>query len=139
MVASPAYLDKRAMPRVPQDLLAHPCIRVRLPNGALYRWHFEKDGESVQIDVNGPITLDEASLSKMAALEGVGIGFFMEADVREDIASGQLVELLKDWTPPLAPLCLYYPSRRNPSAAFRAFLELAREIAATQRRSLQSA
>jgi DNA-binding transcriptional LysR family regulator len=62
VVASPAYLDNRKIPRVPHDLLTHPCIRVRLPNGALYRWHFEKDGQSVQIDVQGPITLDEASL-----------------------------------------------------------------------------
>jgi DNA-binding transcriptional LysR family regulator len=106
---------------------------VRLPNGALYRWHFEKEGQSVQIDVQGPITLDQASLARMAALDGVGIGFFMEADVRDDIASGPLVQMLGDWTPPLAPLCLYYPSRRNPSAAFKAFIDLAREIAATRK------
>jgi DNA-binding transcriptional LysR family regulator len=130
VVASPAYLDNRKMPRVPHDLLTHPCIRVRLPNGALYRWHLEKDGQSIQIDVQGPITLDEASLSRMAALDGIGIGFFMEADVRDDIASGRLVPMLEDWTPPIAPLCLYYPCRRNPSAAFRAFIDLAREIAA---------
>lgn len=133
VVASPAYLKDREMPRIPHDLLAHPCIRVRLPNGALYRWHFEKDGQSVQIDVQGPITLDEASLSRMAALDAVGIGFFMEADVRDDIASGRLVQILEDWTPPLAALCLYYPSRRNPSAAFRAFIDLAREMAACRK------
>jgi DNA-binding transcriptional LysR family regulator len=130
VVASPAYLDGREVPRVPHDLLAHPCIRVRLPNGALYRWHFEKHGQPVQIDVQGPITLDEASLSRIAALDGVGIGFFMEADVRDDVASGRLVQMLEDWTPPVAPLCLYYPSRRNPSAAFRAFIDLAREVKA---------
>jgi DNA-binding transcriptional LysR family regulator len=129
VVASPAFLRDREIPRVPHDLLAHPCLRVRLPNGALYRWHFEKDGQAVQIDVQGPITLDEASLSRLAVLDGVGIGFFMEADVRDDMASGRLVQVLEDWTPPLAPLCLYYPSRRNPSAAFRAFIELAREVA----------
>jgi DNA-binding transcriptional LysR family regulator len=78
------------------------------------------------------VTLDEASLSRMTALEGVGIGFFMEPDVREDIAAGRLVQVLQDWTPPLAPLCLYYPSRRNPSAAFKAFVSLAREVAASQ-------
>lgn len=102
---------------------------MRLPNGELYRWHFEKKGQSVQIDAEGPITLDEASLSRIAALDGVGIGFFMEADVRDDIASGRLAQMLEDWTPPLAPLSLYYPSRRNPSAAFTAFIELAREVA----------
>lgn len=129
VVASPAFLKDRETPRVPDDLLAHPCLRIRLPNGALYRWHFEKDGQAVQIDVQGPITLDEASLSRIAVLDGVGIGFFMEADVRDDVAAGRLVQMLEDWTPPLAPLCLYYPSRRNPSAAFRAFIELAREVA----------
>jgi DNA-binding transcriptional LysR family regulator len=115
---------------VPHDLLGHPCIRIRLPNGALYRWHFERDGQLVQIEVEGPITLDEASLSRIAVLEGMGIGFFMEADIRDELASGRLVRLLEDWTPPLAPLCLYYPSRRNPSAAFKAFIDLARQVAA---------
>lgn len=129
VVASPSYFQRRGIPRVPVDLLTHPCIRVRLPNGALYRWQFEKDGQTVQMDVRGPITLDEASLARIAALESVGIGFFMEADVHDDIAVGRLVQVLKDWTPPLAPLSLYYPSRRNPTAAFKAFVGLARELA----------
>ncbi|MHB0767276.1 LysR family transcriptional regulator [Bradyrhizobium sp. 5.13L] len=129
VVASPSYFRNNDRPRVPPDLLAHSCIRVRLPNGALYRWHFEKEGQPIQIDVHGPITLDEASLSRIVVLEDFGIGFFMESDVREDIATGRLVRVLEDWTPPLAPLCLYYPSRRNPPAAFRAFIDLAREVA----------
>lgn len=40
--------------------------------------------------------------------------------------TGRLVQVLKDWTPTLAPLSLYYPSRRNPTAAFKAFLDFAR-------------
>lgn len=128
-VASPAYFRNHEPPRVPPDLLGHACIRVRLPNGALFRWHFEKDGQAVMIDVRGPVTLDEASLARIAVLEDFGIGVFMESDVREDIATGRLVRVLEDWTPPLAPLCLYYPSRRNPSAAFKAFIALARAFA----------
>lgn len=130
VVASPAFLETRPVPRNPQDLLAHPCLRVRLPNGALFRWRFEKGGEELQLDVEGPITLDEASLARIAATNGVGIGYFMEADVREDIAAGRLVRMLEDWTPPLVPLCLYYSNRRNPSAAFQAFIALARDFAA---------
>jgi DNA-binding transcriptional LysR family regulator len=129
VVASPAYFEVNDVPRVPKDLLAHSCIRVRMPNGALYRWPFEKDGEAIQIDVNGPITLDEATLSRIAVLEGVGIGYFMEADVRDDIAAGRLVSVLEDWAPTLAPLCLYYPNRRHSSAAFQAFIALARGFA----------
>lgn len=130
VAASPAFLEGKTIPQVPQELLSHPCLRIRLPNGALFRWRFEKDGEELQIDVEGPITLDEASLARIAVTNGVGIGYFMEADVREDIASGRLVRILEDWTPPLAPLCLYYSNRRNSSAAFQAFITLARDFAA---------
>lgn len=129
VVASPDYLADREVPRVPSDLLAHQCIRIRLPNGAMYRWHFESDGEPVQVDVDGPIILDEASVARMAVLDGIGIGFFMESDVRADIDAGRVVRVLDQWTPPLSPLCLYYPSRRNPPAAFKAFVDLARELA----------
>ena len=133
VVATPAYFEGRELPKVPSDLLAHACIRTRLPNGALFRWQFEAEGQPVQVDVDGQITLDEASLARMAVLHGVGIGFFMEADVREDIEAGRLVRVLDAWTPPLAPLCLYYPSRRNPPAAFKVFVDLARELARSSR------
>ena len=128
VVASPAYFEKRGKPLVPPDLLQHECLRIRLPNGAPYRWHFEKQGQSVQIDVAGPITLDEASLTRIAVLEAVGIGYVMESDVRDDLDAGRLEMVLEDWTPRLAPLALYYPGRRHPSAAFKAFIDLAREF-----------
>jgi DNA-binding transcriptional LysR family regulator len=131
VVGTPRYFGTNGQPYVPPDLLNHACIRVRLPNGALYSWRFEKDGEPVQVDVSGPITLDEASLARIAVLEDIGIGFFMESDVREDIAAGRLVRVLGEWTPSLRPLCMYYPGRKNPSAAFRAFVDLAREFTAS--------
>lgn len=133
VVGSPAYFGKRDVPLVPSDLLEHSCIRTRLPNGAIFRWQFESEGQPVQVDVDGPITLDEASLARMAVLQSVGIGFFMESDVREDIEAGRLVRVLDAWTPPLSPLCLYYPSRRNPPAAFKVFVDLARELARSSR------
>lgn len=130
IVASPAYLAKYGRPRVPADLLERPCVRVRLPNGALYRWQLSKRGKTTQVDVSGPITLDESSLARAAVAEGVGLGFFMESDVRADLEAGRLVRVLEDWTPPLAGLSLYYPSRRNQSAALKAFVALARHFAA---------
>lgn len=129
VVASPAFFETRSIPQVPQELLHHPCIRGRLPNGALIRWRFEKGDEELQIDVDGPITLDEASLARIAAISGVGIGYFMESDVREDMAQGRLMRILEDWTPPAQPLCLYFANRRNSSAALQAFIALARDFA----------
>lgn len=130
VAASPTFFEGRPIPSTPQELLAYPCLRIRLPNGALFRWRFEKGGEELQVDVEGQLTLDEASLARIAAMNGAGIGYFMEADVREDIAAGRLIRILEDWTPPLAPLCLYYSNRRNSSAAFQAFIALARDFAA---------
>lgn len=130
VAASAAFFENRAIPQVPQELMNHPCVRGRLPNGAMLRWRFSKGGSELQLDVDGPITLDEASLARIAVLNGVGIGYFMEADIRDDIAAGRLVRILEDWTPPLEPLCLYYSNRRNGSAAFQAFTALARDFAA---------
>lgn len=127
VVASPTYLEAHGRPRVPQDLLRHSCLRVRLPNGALYRWPFEKEGESIHIDVEGPLTLDEASLARTAAIASRGLTLAMEADVRDDLETGRLIPVLEDWTPTLSPLSLYYPSRRNPTAAFKAFIDFARQ------------
>ena len=126
VVATPAYLKARGTPLIPQDLTGHTCLRVRLPNGAIYRWPFEKDGETIQVDVGGAITLDEASLARTAVLASLGLALAMESDVRDDIEAGRLVRVLEDWTPSLAPLSLYYPSRRNPTAAFKAFVDFAR-------------
>lgn len=126
VVASRSYLVDHPQPRVPADLLGHACIRIRLPDGEVYRWQFEKNGQVEQVEVSGPVTLDEASLARIAVLDGVGMGYFMESDVAEDIASGRLVRVLESWTLPLPPLCLYYPDRRNPSAAFRTFIDFAR-------------
>lgn len=128
VVASPAFLSTHGRPTVPNDLYRFRCIRARLPNQALFRWKFEKDGNQVQIDVKGSITLDEPSLVRIAAQNGVGIGYVMEPDVRDDIAAGRLVRVLEDWTPPLAPLALYYPGRKNPPAAFTAFIKAARNF-----------
>lgn len=129
VVASPDFLRTHGRPIVPADLYRFRCIRARLPNNALFRWRFEKAGNAVQIDVQGSITLDESSLVRIAAQNGVGLGYVMEADVREDIAAGRLVRVLEDWTPSLAPLALYYPGRKNPPAAFTAFIQAARDFA----------
>ncbi|MBT1157168.1 LysR family transcriptional regulator [Aminobacter anthyllidis] len=133
VVASPEFLAIHGKPNVPTDLYRFRCLRARLPNHALFRWRFVKDGDAVQIDVQGSLTLDEPSLVRIAAQNGVGLGYLMEAEVREDIAAGRLVQVLGDWTPSLPPLALYYPGRKNPPAAFTAFIQAAREFASSAR------
>ncbi|HBT42210.1 MAG TPA: LysR family transcriptional regulator, partial [Rhodospirillaceae bacterium] len=46
VVATSGYFQQHGKPDTPADLVNHQCIRIRLPNGALFRWHFEKRGET---------------------------------------------------------------------------------------------
>lgn len=132
VVASPGWLSTHPVPLTPADLPLQDCIRVRLPSGALFRWLFERGGEQVQIDAKGRLTLDEAAIALTAVQDGAGIGFFIEQDVIDDIATGRLIRLLEDWTPPRPGFSLYYPGRRNPSAGLAAFLAVVREMAQRQ-------
>ncbi|MWP38802.1 LysR family transcriptional regulator [Rhodobacter sphaeroides] len=127
VVASPDWLVRHPEPRSPADLDPDACLRVRLPNGALLRWPFEKDGVPLPFEASGRLTVDEAAIARAAVLDGAGIGYFIEADVAEDIAAGRMIRLLEDWTPNRPGFSLYYSGRRNPSAGFTAFLAMARE------------
>jgi hypothetical protein len=54
-------------PRTPADLSRHRCIRSRLPSDGIYRWEFERHGEALAIDGEGPLILDEPNLMLAAA------------------------------------------------------------------------
>jgi len=62
-----------------------------------------------------------------AAEAGFGLGFVMEDDVRTQLAQGRLVRVLDDWCQPFAGYHLYYPSRRQPSAAFALLVDALRD------------
>lgn len=129
VVAAPGWLARHPAPLSPADLDPDHCLRVRLPNGALLRWPFEKDGRALPFEARGRLTVDDPAIARAAVLDGAGIGYFIEADVAEDIAAGRMVRLLTDWTPDRPGFSLYYPGRRNASAGFTAFLTLARQRA----------
>ncbi|MFB9124047.1 LysR family transcriptional regulator [Paraburkholderia dipogonis] len=133
VVGSPAYFAQRKAPRTPADLLAHRCIRTRMPSGAIYQWEFERRGETVRIDGKGALTLDEPGLMLEAARAGLGVTYLTEWNVAADLQAGMLVRVLEDWTPPLDGLCLYYPGRRHAPAGLRALIDMIREHADTQR------
>lgn len=127
VVGAPAYLDHAPALHSPADLLAHPCIRRRLPGGKLYRWEFEKRGEEISLDVPGRLTLDNDLLMVEAAVEGLGLAFLSDFWVTQHLADGTLRAVLDDWTPAFPGLRLYYPRHRHMTAGLRAFVDLLRE------------
>ena len=126
-VASPEYVARHGMPETPHDLAAHQCINLRFRSrGNIYAWEFEKDGRELTVRVDGQLTFDSMAMILRAALDGAGIAMMMDTYARDHIEAGRLVPLLDDWCQPFSGYHLYYPSRRQPSAAFRLLVDALR-------------
>ncbi len=118
-VATPGYFAAHPGPEVPQDLTAHNCINLRLPTrGGLYAWEFEKKGRTLNVHVGGQLVFNSTPLILAAALDGAGLAYLPETRVQPYLDDGRLVRVLDDWCEPFAGYHLYYPSRRQNSAAF---------------------
>ena len=125
--ASPSYFAKRPVPQTPNDLTAHRCISFRTSgDGGLYAWELERDGRKLNVRVDGPLILNTSAHIVEAALAGLGIAFVLEDEFAPHIEEGRLVRVLEDWCPPFAGYHLYYPSRRQPSPAFKLVVEALR-------------
>src|ERR1700761_277821 len=127
VVGSPEYFKRNSLPKHPQDLKDHACIGFRFSKG-LYRWEFEKGRKSLNVSPQGPASFDDPDLVIQAVLNGVGIGTAMEDSLKDLIARGRLVQVLKDWCPSFPGYFLYYPSRRNQPAALAALIDTLRIV-----------
>ncbi|GGB75987.1 LysR family transcriptional regulator [Blastomonas aquatica] len=126
-VAAPGYLERRAAPTAPEDLDDHRCLCYRYTSsGVVHRWGFERDGRSFERTICGDFTTNDVDLLRDAAVSGLGIACLPLPHVAERLATGTLVEVLSGWAPTLPPNHLYYPSRRQPTAAFRLFMDAMR-------------
>lgn len=130
VVGTPSYFRKRAAPRRPQELIDHVCINLRLPTyGGLYAWEFEKDGRELKVRVDGQVVFNRTIQMLTAALAGFGLAYVPEDLAQPHLAKGRLKRVLTDWCPPFSGYHLYYPSRRQPSAAFALFVDALRHRA----------
>jgi DNA-binding transcriptional LysR family regulator len=119
VVATPSYFKTRPEPKRPQDLIGHNCINLRLPtHGGLYAWEFEKDARDLKVRVEGQVVFNGTFQMLDAALSGFGIAYVPDDLALPHIAKGRLKRVLEDWCPPYPGYHLYYPSRRQSSAAF---------------------
>ncbi|MEJ1229078.1 LysR family transcriptional regulator [Pseudomonas sp. CCNWLW56] len=118
-VASPGYFASRAIPANPRDLIDHRCINQRMQtSGGLYVWDFERQGEPVNVRVDGQLIFNTSTHIVEAALAGLGVAYLPEEEFEPHLREGRLVRVLEDWCPPFPGYYLYYPSRRQPSPAF---------------------
>jgi DNA-binding transcriptional LysR family regulator len=124
--ASPDYLRRHPQPIVsPADLAQHECLsytNVGVPN----TWHFDGNvaGESrVSVRIAPRHRANNGQLLASLAVQGVGVVYEPDFIVAQEMRAGQLVPLLRDYTPPRSPIAAVYPSRRHLSAKVRSFVE----------------
>ena len=127
VVGAPSYFADHPKPRTPQELAEHRCINLRLPTaGGLYAWEMEKGSRELHVRVDGQLVFNNPRMVVRAAMDGLGLACVLEDLVVDELKCGRLVRVLADWCPPFPGYHLYYPSRRQPSAAFALVVEALR-------------
>lgn len=131
VVASPAYIARRGLPRSLAALREHDCVRYRFPaSGAIYRWELLDAGRPVEVKVEGPLTVSDSLSMAQVALDGIGLAYTFERQVAPDIAAGRLVPVLPQCWPTMPGFHLYYPNRRQVPPKLRVFIDHARAVLA---------
>lgn len=124
VVASPAYFERYSQPQTPEDLTLHNCLGYRLEtHGSIYAWEFEKSGKQINIRPQGQVVSNNPIEIKRFCLSGNGIACMQESYFTDEIADGRLQRVLEDWCESFDGYFIYYPSRRQPTAAFRLVLQ----------------
>jgi DNA-binding transcriptional LysR family regulator len=122
LVASPGYLAKRGVPKLPEDLFFHDALLHEQSFPEKATLSLFKAGAEQVVTLRGRVKIDAAPGILAAATAGLGIAnvtTIMSAPERYD---GRLVQLLPDYQ--LAPLKAFavFPSGPKPSAKVRALV-----------------
>lgn len=136
--ASRAYLERQGRPRHPRDLLRHACFRGRFSSGSSPAWEFVRAGESVKVEVRGPLVVGLGSavdLAVDAAIGGAGIVYLFEEWLQPHFTRGELEPLLASWWPSFSGPFLYYAGRRHLPAPLRAFVDFVKTFEADRARA----
>ena len=126
VVGAPSYFAARGRPRTPQDITRHECIRYRFPSaGTVYRWEFSKGGRVFTVEPPGGLVVNDHLATIGFARRGLGLAYTSDLMAAEELASGELEEVLRPFLPTKPGLFLYYPNRSSAQPKLRAFIDVA--------------
>jgi DNA-binding transcriptional LysR family regulator len=123
VVASPAYLQKRGVPKSPAELAEHDIVAFE-GLGVTDEWRFSADGRPVRLEPR--LTVNSIDASIAAAEAGIGIARPLSYQVQASVIEGRLTPILQRFAPPPLPVNIIYPARRIASANIAAFVKSAR-------------
>ena len=124
LVASRAWIARNGTPRRLEDLAVHEALVFRMPTSGRDRpWHFRQGGKDVELHPPTRIRINDGEGLVAAVRLGLGIAQLPEYFVRRELASGEVVEVLKSLRPAVMPVLAVYPGARLVPARVRAFLQ----------------
>jgi len=134
-LASPAYLERHGMPEHPDRLDGHRMVGFRSSaTGTLMPLEFTIDGKVREITIPATISVNAAESLHAAARCGLGIIQVPRYHIERYLASGELVQILKDYPLTETPVSLLYPRNRQLSPRVRVFIDWLVKIFAQHRR-----
>jgi LysR family transcriptional regulator for bpeEF and oprC len=127
--ASPEYLREHGIPRTPEELSAHRCVNyVSNRTGRVLDWEFARDGQKVQLTLDGVLAVYDHDAYLVAGLMSFGIVKVANYMARPYLESGELIQVLTDWTAEQVPISVMYPQSRHLSAKVRIFVGWVSEL-----------
>lgn len=123
LCASPAYLQRRGLPRAPHDLASHDVIAIRQGNEAYGLWRLRSGRRVETVRVRGALSTNDGEIAVNWALAGHGIVLRAEWDVARYLRSGRLRQVLEAWQPPPADIYAVVPARHQATMRVRAFVD----------------
>jgi LysR family transcriptional activator of dmlA len=127
LCASPSYLARHGVPKVPNDLTRHNCIGIRQGEEAYGVWRLSSGrGKTVNteaVKTRGNLTTNDGEIAVNWALDGHGILMRAEWDIERYLRNGRLVQVLPQYFTPDASIHAVYPQRHQLAARVRAFVD----------------
>ncbi|MGO8245511.1 LysR substrate-binding domain-containing protein [Rhizobium johnstonii] len=129
IVASPAYLDAKGIPKTPQDLANHNCFSFNFRR-SLNEWPFRNPGTSevYRLPVTGNTAVNSGMVMRRLCLSGSGLGRVGQFHVQPDIDAGKLISLLEEYNPhDMEQIHAVFAGHEHLAARIRAFIDFLAE------------
>ncbi|TYT23543.1 LysR family transcriptional regulator [Luteimonas viscosa] len=124
LCASPDYLRRRGVPRVPADLAAHDCVLLTGRDGRQHGWTLAgPDGRPLEVRVAGRFESNYGEALRDAAVAGLGIALHSVWHVHQDLCEGRLQVVLPDHPVPASGIHAVMPERRLVPPRVRVFVD----------------
>ncbi|HXA48155.1 MAG TPA: LysR family transcriptional regulator [Burkholderiaceae bacterium] len=123
LYAAPSYLAKHGMPLEPEALMEHDVLRILARTGEPIPWQLSRADAQWEGTPPGRVTANSPELLMQMARAGAGITAIGDHFAAPYLRSGELVQLMADWSLPTATAWAVFPGRRLMPSRTRVFLD----------------